>query len=99
MRRKADNIANCLEDRIIHLAETELFSSDLTIVQEMKENIKNLRAAYAGIYWDIYNKPDLCRGPCGTTYHLFHHGKYNALLEGILLDINWQIARYEAPLE
>lgn len=98
MRRGGAKTAKCLEDRIVeHLRalfkgkESRTFPDGKTKFTEegFRDVLKRLSISYGGLYWSLYNDHAGCTEPwgCGTMYHVFHLGKYTALLEQILRDV------------
>lgn len=95
MREGGLKSALCLQEHIIMLAKTELFTESPEISEQIEQKFHNLHAAYASFYWDLYNSIDPCSAWCGTENHVVHNGEYAHLLEKIVRDVYQQMERYK----
>ncbi|MAS86543.1 MAG: hypothetical protein CMH30_00990 [Micavibrio sp.] len=91
MREGNLDTALCMENHLLHLADTILFIKNPKLNTQTKTNLVKMREGIGAYYWDIYNNHDGCENGCGTIMYSLHNNAYAKFLETLINDTYQQI--------
>lgn len=78
--------ALCLEKAIAEQGAVLIYDGYLS-KQKIAEKLEQIRFAFGGLYWAIYNENHGCMPSCGTIMHSRHNWELAKLYEKILRDM------------